>query len=135
MTQQVIDKLAWIALHQRRFLAVRSYGKELFYLPGGKREAGETDQQALIREIHEELSIHLEPSSLRPAGVFRAQADGKAIGVEVQLTCYWATADNQQPQASAEIEQFEWLNSDSSDQCSVAAVKVLEWLIEQDLVD
>ncbi len=132
---QVIDKLAWIALNNRRFLAVRSYGKELFYLPGGKREVGESDSQALIREIKEELSIDLEPSSLRPAGVFKAQADGKAAGVEVQLTCYWATAGAEQPQASAEIEELAWLNSDSRDRCSVAALKVLDWLIEQDLVD
>lgn len=133
--QQTIDKLAWITLNQRRFLAVRSYGKELFYLPGGKREKAETDQQALIREIKEELSVNLEPSSLRPAGVFRAQADGKAEGVDVQLTCYWATAVNQLPHASAEIEELAWLNSDSREHCSVAALKVLDWLIEQDLVD
>ncbi|MFA0122432.1 NUDIX hydrolase, partial [Vibrio sp. 10N.261.48.A2] len=43
---KVIDKLAWIFIKDGKLLMVRSKGKELFYLPGGKREAGESDEQA-----------------------------------------------------------------------------------------
>ncbi|EIC2299431.1 NUDIX domain-containing protein, partial [Vibrio cholerae] len=62
---KVIDKLAWVLIQDGKLLAVRSKGKALFYLPGGKREAGENDEEALIREIKEELSVDLSPTSLK----------------------------------------------------------------------
>ncbi|MGC9551516.1 NUDIX domain-containing protein, partial [Vibrio metoecus] len=46
--------LAWVLIQDGKLLAVRSKGKALFYFPGGKREAGESDEEALIREIKEE---------------------------------------------------------------------------------
>ena len=70
-----IDKLAWIYVRERRVLSTRTRGRSLFYLPGGKREAGESDTQALEREILEELQVALDPATIRPFGVFEAQAD------------------------------------------------------------
>lgn len=32
----------------------------LWELPGGKVESGESDHEALVRELHEELAIHVE---------------------------------------------------------------------------
>ncbi|EUA65963.1 NUDIX domain protein [Mycobacteroides abscessus subsp. bolletii 1513] len=40
-------------------------------LPGGKPDRGENAAQTAVREVREELSVHLEPSALRPLGVFR----------------------------------------------------------------
>ncbi|NUO34405.1 MAG: DNA mismatch repair protein MutT, partial [Dermatophilaceae bacterium] len=39
----LIDKIAWIHLEQRRLLVARNAGRERFYLPAGKRETGESD--------------------------------------------------------------------------------------------
>ena len=77
----VIDKLALLVVHDGRLLAVRSHGKTLFCAPGGKREAGETDAEALIREIDEELAVTLHTDSLQHAVTLSAQADGKPAGV------------------------------------------------------
>ena len=52
----LIDKIAWIRLADGKILSTRSRGKDVYYLPGGKREAGETDVQTLVREIREELA-------------------------------------------------------------------------------
>lgn len=52
-----IDKIAWIRLESGKILSTRSHGKDVYYIPGGKREPGETDIQTLIREIHEELAV------------------------------------------------------------------------------
>ena len=52
---------------------------------------GESDSQALIREICEELTVDIDPSSLKLYGIFEAQAHGKPAGTIVRMTCYTAT--------------------------------------------
>jgi len=55
-------------------LLVRKRGTSAFMQPGGKRAAGETDLEALGREIEEELGCSLDTQSVRPLGRFRAMA-------------------------------------------------------------
>lgn len=106
-----IDKLAWIYIKDRKILSTRSKGKDAWYIPGGKRETGESDQQALIREVREELTVDLIPATITYLNTFKAQAHGKPEGVFVQMTCY--TADYKgELVPSAEIEEMAWLKSD-----------------------
>lgn len=74
MTHKIIDKLAWIELKDKTILSTKSFGKDKYYIPGGKREAGESDKQALIREIEEELNVIVDSSTLIYIGTFEAQA-------------------------------------------------------------
>lgn len=89
MALQYIDKLAFIYLKDKKILMTRSKNNDTFYIPGGKREAGETDEQALRREVREELSVDLEPIT-KLYGIFEAQAHGKPEGIMVRMTCYQA---------------------------------------------
>ncbi|WP_299801742.1 NUDIX domain-containing protein [uncultured Shewanella sp.] len=130
---KVIDKLAWVLIRDGKLLAVRSKGKALFYLPGGKREVGESDEQALMREIKEELSVDLDPTTIKYMNTFTAQADGKAEGVSVKLTCYFADFSGEL-QPDAEIEQLEFLDMNDAAVCSVAALVAMRWLESQSLV-
>jgi 8-oxo-dGTP diphosphatase len=61
----MIDKLAWCCIKDKRLLGARSKGKNIYYIPGGKREEGESDHEALIREIKEELSVDLKPETIQ----------------------------------------------------------------------
>lgn len=68
MTGDVIAVVAAVIVREGRFLAARrslSMSDPGFWeFPGGKVEAGETLEEALIRELDEELSIALDAFSL-----------------------------------------------------------------------
>ena len=118
----MIDKIAWLHLVDGRILSTRSRGKDVYYLPGGKREPGETDAETLIREVREEVDVEIKPESIEPAGVFEAQADGKASGVVVRMTCFTASYTGTL-KASSEIEEITWLGY--ADREKVSAVDKL----------
>lgn len=124
-----IDKLAWVHLRDGRLLCARSRGKDSWFVPGGKREAGESDAEALVREVREELSVELRRGSIAPLGVFEAQAYGREAGVNVRLTCYTADYDGELRPA-AEIEEIAWLGLDEREQASPATRLVMQWLQE-----
>ena len=57
-----IEVVAAVILHEGRILATqRGYGewKDWWEFPGGKMEVGETPEEALVREILEELSTEI----------------------------------------------------------------------------
>src|SRR5687768_482003 len=104
-----IDKLAFIELRGRKVLETLSYGKDKWYIPGGKRGEGETDQQALIREVKEELQVDLIPETIKHYGTFEAQAHGKPEGTMVRMTCYTAKYKGTLT-PSAEVEKLDWFD-------------------------
>ena len=64
---KTIEVAAAIITHNGRVFATqRGYGefKDGWELPGGKMEPGETPQQALVREIQEELDTEIEVGEL-----------------------------------------------------------------------
>lgn len=129
-----IDKLAWLTYSNRRVLGVRSKGKTLFYLPGGKREPGETDHEALVREVREELSVELDGAALSPVGAFVGLADGKTDGTRVRLTCYEAPYRGRL-ETAAEIDALDWFASGDAPRCSAAMRLVLERLRDLGRID
>ncbi len=65
----LVSAVALIDVEGRVLLAQRPEGKSmagLWEFPGGKVEAGETPEQALIRELEEELGINTWASCLAP---------------------------------------------------------------------
>jgi 8-oxo-dGTP diphosphatase len=130
----VIDKIAWLHLHKDQLLSTRSRGKDRYYLPGGKREAGETDAQTLLREIQEELTVLLDPASLNYAGTFEAPAHGHPAGVLVRMTCYWAPRYTGTIQPAAEIEEVVWLTYRHRPQVSAVDQLIFDWLHQQHLL-
>ncbi|MDF1695825.1 MAG: NUDIX domain-containing protein [Saprospiraceae bacterium] len=125
-----IDKIAWIKISEDRVLCARSIGKTKFYLPGGKRDEGESDQQSLLRECKEELDIDVIPETIEYVGTFVAQSDGKAAGIDVRLTCYSADY-NGTLEAKSEIAEVKWLTYDDLEMLSAAGKLVFNFLKEK----
>jgi len=132
-----IDKLALILVRDRKQLVARSLGKSAFFTPGGKREVGESDISALIRECKEELSVDLLQETIRPytTPVFEAQAFGKPDGTMVRMTCFTSDyAGDITP--SNEIEEVRWIDSAfPHTNLSVTGVVILNDLKARGLID
>lgn len=128
-----IDKLAWIYIQDQRILSTRSKGKDTYYIPGGKREQDETDHEALLREIKEELEVDLHAATITFFGQFEAQAHGKPAGTLVRMRCY--TADfSGEIHAAAEIEEVAWLQYADRGKTSAVDQIIFDFLKEKNLI-
>jgi 8-oxo-dGTP diphosphatase len=107
----VIDNVALLYVHDRKVLVARSRGKDRWYLPGGKREPGETDEQTLRREIREELGVDVLPGSVYHVGTYEGIAHGQQPGTRVRMACYAARWSGQL-RASGEIDRLDYLGFD-----------------------
>jgi 8-oxo-dGTP diphosphatase len=100
----LIDTVAWVCVVDGRVLCARPRGKDVFYVPGGKREAGESDRQTLVREITEELTVTLLPGTIRHAGTYEASQPG---GTLVRMSCYTGEYSGTLS-PSSEIDELAW---------------------------
>lgn len=89
-----------------RMLVVRKRGTEAFMQPGGKIMAGESADEALRREVVEELDV--AASSVQPLGRHVADAahePGQTVEADVFLVNLAG-----EPRAAAEIEEIAWVD-------------------------
>ncbi|CCH18099.1 NUDIX hydrolase [Micromonospora lupini] len=128
-----IDKVAWILIEDGRVLSTRSQGKDVWYLPGGKREPGESDLETLRREVDEELSVEVDTGSAVHLGTFSAQAHGHATGITVRMTCYRAGYRGRLRPAS-EIAEMAWLGYADRHRTSPVDQLIFDHLRDADLL-
>ena len=125
-----IDKIAFLYIKDGKILSTLSKGKDTYYIPGGKREENETDEETLTRECKEELTIEINKYTIKYYGTFQAQAHGKAEGVIVKMTCYMAEF-NGNLQANSEIQEIRWLDYSNLN----VKISPVDKLIFKDLYD
>lgn len=125
-----LTSVGWVHVRDGRLLGVRTRGRDRFYLPGGKPEPGESPEQALTREVQEELGLALR--DLRPAFTVQARAHGLPQVTRLTMHCYYATADgNLQP--ASEIEETAWLQPPDDPRAAPAVRVVLNKIRPQPL--
>lgn len=110
---ETIDKVgAIIQDADGRVLLVRAaYAGHTLIAPGGRREPGESDEEALGRELREELGVYVdsmeyfgewtEPAALHP-------------GRMVHMTLYRVTVDGT-PTPSGEIAEMVWADGSTKE--------------------
>ncbi|MBI2053327.1 MAG: NUDIX domain-containing protein [Candidatus Sungbacteria bacterium] len=133
METSYIDKLAWVHIKDGKILMTRSRGKDVWYIGGGKREQGESDQAALMREVEEEFTVRLIPESIRHLGTFEAQAHGKPAGTIVRMTCYTGEYAGVLAPA-AEVEELAWFGYGDRERTAPVDKIIFDWLKEKNIL-
>ena len=103
---RTLTSVGWILVRDDRLLAVRTHGRDRFYLPGGKPEAAETFETALVREVHEELGMTV--GNIRFEFTVTAPAHGHDDDTGVVMHCFRAEASGE-PRPAREIAEVTWL--------------------------
>ena len=107
----------------RIFATQRGYGdwKDYWEFPGGKIEAGETPEEALIREIREELAAEIEVGPL----IQTVEYDYPAF--HLSMDCFWCTL-KEKHLTLLEAEDARWL--------TIKDLKSVNWLpADWDLIE
>ena len=88
--QPVIRIAAAVVLNRAgHLLLVRKRDTDMFMQPGGKLEDGESGEEALLRELREELGFELTSADLEYVGRFSADAanePGHRVDCDVHFT-------------------------------------------------
>jgi len=126
---QIIRKVALAVFQDRKMLQVRSKKHpEVFFTLGGKLEAGESETEALKREVKEEVGCEIDESSLKFLHEFEDIAHGKD-GATVNIRMYTGKLEGA-PKPSSEIAEIGWFdsNSDKKNLSIIAQRIIFPWL-------
>jgi ADP-ribose pyrophosphatase YjhB (NUDIX family) len=126
-----------LVIKERKLLLAFSVNKQAFYLPGGKINVGETAEQALTREIKEELNLELKENELRYYTHITAPAFGEQEGIVMEQECFFCAIEGH-PEAKAEIgaiDYFACSDYDLQNHRAPGVIMVMKQLKTDGLID
>jgi 8-oxo-dGTP diphosphatase len=105
----LIKKSAIAIIRNNKILMVRERGENYYKTLGGKPEGNESFEEALEREIMEEIGCKIDANSIKFYGKFEdvAASDPDAI---VQISMFRGEITGE-PAPSGEIEEIVWIDS------------------------
>lgn len=127
---------AGIIIENRSVLMVRAIGKDFFISPGGGIE-DETPEQAVCRELAEELTIHVEEGDLAFFGLYSADAAGRP-GEKIEMRAFLVQKYEGVLTPSMEVEEYDWFNSSNMYDRPIGSIfehHVIPELKGRDLID
>lgn len=103
----LVAAAALIDVDGRVLICQRPQGKQLAGLwefPGGKVEAGELPEAALVRELEEELGVALDPAALAPATFASAPLGEGARHLLLLLYCARSWTGTPEPRHASALK-------------------------------
>jgi len=128
-----IDKVGLLLIHNKRLLMARTKGKDVFYIPGGKRESGESDMQCLSRQVKLELGVDVDTSTAQHYGTFIAQAHGRIPGVLIKVICYFAQCRGSLRQSKD--KELAWFTHKNRDHVATVAKIIFDELYYKGMIE
>lgn len=104
----VVVAVALVAPDGRILLQKRASGRSmagLWEFPGGKVEAGETPEAALVRELREELGIEIDADAIWPACFASAP-----VGERHMILLLYVCRDWRGEPAALDAERLDWVH-------------------------
>lgn len=109
MTKTIRISAALVLRDDGYVLLVRKRGTLAFMQPGGKIEPGETPEEALIRELSEEVGLIAPMTGLEFLGQFQAPAANEPDHIVV-ADVFLLHVRNEAITATAEIAEIRWIS-------------------------
>jgi len=109
---EIHNKVAGIMIKNRKLLMCRKYDEPHFIMPGGRIVEGESKEQALRRELKEELDVELK--SMKKFKTWKAPhfRDKDKI---VKMETYFVEVEGE-PEAIGEINEIAWIDTNYKEQ-------------------
>lgn len=116
-----------VAETKERILLVQAHNRAKYYFPGGKIDPGETQIEALIREISEELNLELSPSEVEYIGTVVGPAYPQK-NAQTELNCYRVLheIDWDELRPAGEITDLCWISKRDTQHIAPAVLKWIE---------
>lgn len=132
---EIIKKVALAVFKDKQMLQVRSENHPLvFFTLGGKMENGETEIEALVREVKEEVDCGIDKDSLHFLQEFEDVAHGKDSILKIRMYggCLIGV-----PEPRSEIAEIGWFdsNSDKKHISTIAQRTIFPWLKEHGYIN
>jgi 8-oxo-dGTP diphosphatase len=115
-----------LLIRNKKVLMVRESGKEFFMLPGGRVNKGEKIEEALRRELREELGVSL----IKVRRFKERNLPGKAEGEIMNFTVFKGEVLGS-PTPSSDIEEVKWVNSRYKEESLDIGVITSIWLFPE----
>jgi 8-oxo-dGTP diphosphatase len=126
-----VEKVAWVHLEEGRLLVARNHGREIFYLPGGRQESGESDARTLVREVAEELTATIVEATI--THVITVAGDRDDAPGSIVMRCYTAHHRGDL-RPSSEIAEIAWVTGREVDRVTPTEQQVMSRLVADGLL-
>jgi len=132
-SSDAVTAAVWVWIQDRRLLVVRPHNVDVWFLPGGVPESGESLAEAAAREVDEETGVTIDAGRLRE--LIRVTASAWGRPGRVNLVCFVGDPEPvQQPVPLGEIAEIGWIASDGRRYCAPAIQILVDHLKQQKMI-
>jgi len=122
-----------VFIKDHKMLMLKETNKSFLLVPGGKVEPSETNEQAAIREVYEELGV--SASNLAPLVTIRE--DSKKSGQLVEFRVFTGDLDGEPDEVNLpeKTEYVVWADSSTIFETGGLSKKLIPLLVEKDMIN